>query len=90
MGFDAIQDIDISPDGKKIATISRIHKQVKLWNFSGQLIKSWQLKDDFVTSIKFSPDGNTLAISEDKNVKLWNLKGNLLRTISGHKDSIAA
>ncbi|MDY6900631.1 MAG: WD40 repeat domain-containing protein, partial [Cyanobacteriota bacterium] len=80
MGFDAIQDIDISPDGKKIATISRIHKQVKLWNSSGKLIKNWQLNDDFVTSIKFSPDGKTLAIAEDENVTLWNLKGNLLHT----------
>lgn len=90
LGFDAIQDIDISPDGKKIATISRIHKQVKLWNLSGKLIKSWQLNDDFVTSIKFSPDGKTLAIAEDENVTLWNLKGNLLRTFTGHKNNIAA
>ncbi|AFY55337.1 WD40 repeat-containing protein [Rivularia sp. PCC 7116] len=90
MDFDAIQDIDISPDGKTIATISRVDKQVKLWNLQGKLIKSWQFNDYFATSIKFSPGGETLAIAEGKNVTLWNLEGNLLRTITGHKDSIAA
>ncbi|MBV6624257.1 MAG: CHAT domain-containing protein [Rivularia sp. (in: Bacteria)] len=90
MGSDAIQDIDISPDGKTIATISRVDKQVKLWNLSGKLIKSWQFNNDFATSIKFSPDGKALAIAENEIVTLWNLQGNLLRTITGHKDSIAA
>ncbi|MCJ8281727.1 MAG: hypothetical protein MJK14_18185, partial [Rivularia sp. ALOHA_DT_140] len=70
--FDAIQDIDISPDGKIISTISRIDKQVKLWNLQGKLIQNWQIKDDFVTSIKFSPDGKNLAIAEEKTVALWN------------------
>ena len=88
--FDVIQDITISPDGQTIATISRIDKQVKLWNLSGKLIKSWQLNDDLATSIKFSPDGDTLAIAGDKTVKVWNSQGNLLRTITGHKDNIAA
>ena len=90
MDSDAIQDIDISPDGKIISTISRVDKQVKLWNLQGKLIISWQLKDDFVTSIKFSPDGENLVVAEDINLTLWNLKGNLLRTITGHKDSISA
>ncbi|MGB3761059.1 MAG: WD40 repeat domain-containing protein [Rivularia sp. (in: cyanobacteria)] len=90
MGFDAIQDITISPDGKIIATISRIDKQVKLWNLQGKLIKSWQLNDDFTTSIKFSPDGETLATVGDKTVKSWSIKGNLLHTITGHKENIAA
>ncbi|WP_414619941.1 eIF2A-related protein [Calothrix sp. CCY 0018] len=88
--LDAIQDITISPNGKIIATISRIDKQVKLWNLSGKLIRSWQLNDNLVTSIKFSPDGETLAIAGDKTVKIWNRKGNLLRTITGHKENIAA
>ncbi len=90
IGFDAIQDISISPNGKTIATISRIDKQVKLWNLQGKLIKSWQLNDDLVTNIRFSPDGETLATAGDKTVKIWNYQGNLLRTITGHQENIAA
>ena len=56
----------------------------------GKLIKSWQLNDDLVTSIIFSPDGDTLATAGDKTVKIWSIKGNLLRTITGHKENIAA
>ena len=34
-----------------------------------------------VTSVSFSPDGNTLATaSKDQTVKLWNLDGNLIKT----------
>ncbi|MEM7713223.1 MAG: CHAT domain-containing protein [Cyanobacteria bacterium P01_A01_bin.68] len=88
--LDVIQDISISPDGKKIATIGGFDKRVKLWNSSGKLIRSWQLNDNLVTSIKFSPDGETFAIAGDKSVTLWNLKGNLLRKITDHKDSITA
>ena len=88
--LDVIQDISISSDGKTIATIGGFDKRVKLWNFSGKLIRSWQLNDNLVTSIKFSPDGETFAIAGDKSVTLWNLKGNLLRKITGHKDSITA
>ena len=90
IGFDAIRDIDISADGKTIATISRVDKRVRLWNLSGKLIKSWQLNGDLVTSIKFSPDGDSLAIAEDNNVKIFNFKGNLLRAITDHKENIAA
>ena len=88
--FDIIKDISISPDSKTIATIGGIDKQVKLWNLEGKLIRSWKLNNNLLTSIKFSPDGNHLAIAGDKTVKLWNLQGKLLNTLKGHQDNIAA
>ncbi|MFM6472871.1 MAG: WD40 repeat domain-containing protein, partial [Dolichospermum sp.] len=41
---------------------------------------------DFVTSVAYSPDGQTVASgSRDSTIKLWNVKtGKLLQTFKGH------
>ncbi|MHC5673553.1 nSTAND1 domain-containing NTPase [Nostoc sp.] len=88
--FDPIADASFSHDGQILATMGRIDKQVKLWNLEGILLKSWRTHDNLLTSIKFSPDGKTLATAGDKTVKLWNIQGSLLQTLSGHQDNIAA
>ena len=87
--YNPIQDVSFSPDGKNIATIGRIDKQVKVWNLQGTLLKSWQTNSNWLTKINFSPDGKTLATAGGKTVKLWNLEGKLLQTITGHEDNIA-
>ncbi len=84
-----IQDISFSPDGKILATVGIIEKQVKLWNLSGKLLKSWDIDDNWVTSIKFSPDGKYIAVSGDNKVKIWNMKGDLLETLKGHQNNVA-
>ena len=45
---------------------------------------------DWVYSVVFSPDGQTLASgSYDTTIKLWDVKtGNLLQTLSGHSNSV--
>lgn len=88
--FKPIQDISLSPDGNKIATISRVDKQVKIWDLQGNLLTSWQINDKLPTNINFSRDGQTLATAGDKTVKLWNLAGKLLQTLSGHEDNITS
>ena len=42
-----------------------------------------------IISVKFSPDGKTIAsASSDKTVKIWRHDGKLLRTLKGHNDTV--
>jgi WD40 repeat protein len=94
---DQIISIDISPDGKVIASGGR-DKAVKLWNLNtGELIKLLAFRADPIHSVAFSPDGKILATGgstkyknkgqEDKTttIYLWNThNGELIDTLSGH------
>src|SRR5262249_27461165 len=68
--------IDVSADGKLLASGSN-DKTVRVWNIrSGQEIKSFH-HDRSVDSVRFSPDGETLAFSSggpwaDGTIKPWN------------------
>ncbi len=83
---DSINSISISPDGKTIATASRIDSTVKLWSLEGKLLHTLTGHKYDVLSVSFSPDSKLVATaSVDKTVKLWNLEGKRLQTLTGHK-----
>ncbi|MBD2300415.1 eIF2A-related protein [Nostoc sp. FACHB-190] len=88
--IDEIRDASVSPDGKILATVGGRENKIKLWNLDGNLLKTWQDKTNLVTTIQFSPDGQTLATNNDQTVNLWNLQGDLLKIISGHQDNITS
>ncbi len=82
-GLDSITlDVDISPDGKYIA--SSINNTLYVYDFeSGNIIVAIQNDDNF-SEISFSSDGKIIASSSwDTLLRLWELSGeNLLEVIS--------
>ncbi|BAY42117.1 WD-repeat protein (plasmid) [Nostoc sp. NIES-2111] len=83
-----ITKVIFSPTDKNIVTLGK-DNQIKLWDLSGKLLKSWQSNKkvsnsifDSIKDINFSPDGKQLATigGSDRKIQLWNLEGVLLRS----------
>lgn len=78
-----VLSIDISSDGKLIATASN-DKTVKLWTRDGTLLKSLPHQDT-VHRVVFSPDGQQLLTgSLDGQAQIWTSKGQHLLDIQAH------
>ena len=85
LGKGGIHEIQYSPDGARLAVAG----SVGVWLYdarSGEEINLLTGHTDWVWSVSFSPDGNTLASgSLDDTVRLWDANtGRLLRTLTGH------
>jgi WD40 repeat protein len=59
---------------------------VKLWSLDGRELQTFQESSSELRSVRFSPDGQTIAFAgEDNIVKLWSLDGRELQTFLGHQ-----
>ena len=87
LGKGRINEIAYSPDGTRLAVAGGIG----IWLYDAQTGAELDLITGHarsVSSISYSPDGQTLASgSEDETVRLWDAQtGRHLRTLRGHTD----
>ena len=83
----SVLSVDISPDGKLIATGSN-DKTVKIWKRDGTLL--YTLKHEAtVHRVAFSPESDMIvAGSLDGHLNLWTIDGTRLKTISAHQTPV--
>lgn len=82
-----VTSFDLSPDEKKIASVSS-DKSIILWETStGQILKRiWPNNVRELDSVAFSPDGKILIATCDNCIKMWNVENyQLVNMLDGHK-----
>ncbi|MCP9293195.1 MAG: CHAT domain-containing protein [Planktothrix agardhii LY1] len=83
-----IRDIDVSSDGKWIATVAG--DEIQLWSWDGKVQQTIKTNYGLLYSVRFSPDNRMIATSSEKDnvVQLWQLDGKLLHTFRGHQAEV--
>jgi serine/threonine protein kinase len=82
--------VDIFPGVVKANSSPVSQPQIINNKLIGKLLQTLTGHSNFVYSVAYSPDGQTLASgSGDKTIKLWNVKtGNLLQTLTDHSQPV--
>jgi len=88
-----IRCIDISADGKLLASGSEFHRTVLIWGMdTGKLVAGPFESDDYVGAIRFSPDSKKLAVKSQvgRCLEVWDVQTQKLDAQVGEKDYGAA
>ncbi|KAK9700799.1 Lissencephaly-1, partial [Basidiobolus ranarum] len=76
--------------GQFVASGSR-DKTIKLWDATGQCIRTFVGHDNWVRGLVFHPSGKfLLSVSDDKTVKIWEIKtGRCINTFEAHSHFVS-
>lgn len=80
--------VDIHPSGKNFITLGTNESQkdtqyiLKQWSIDGNLINTFNNYDrQEITAIKYSPQGNIVAVATSQGIGLWDNEGNYIERI---------
>lgn len=85
-------DVQFSPDGKWIVSISE-DDSLKIWEAeTGRLLHNLLAHEADISSVQFSPNGKwILTASYDKTAKVWDVNtGKLIHILSGHTNYLSS
>lgn len=87
----AVNDVDLSPDGRH-AVVASENGTASVWDVrSGRRTATLRHRGGAVNSVQFSPDGRrVLSAGRDGTARLWDLEGGALRVFEAGGASVAS
>ena len=95
VGSTGIEAITFSPDNTTLVSVNT-NGTIRVWDLNNLSIsKTFETIQSEVYAVRFSPDGQTLAINGPPNnentIQIWDIStGNQITTLNGHTDRVAS